>query len=288
MFGYIKPFKPELKVREFDTFQAVYCGLCRQLRHLFGPLASLTLSYDFTLVGLLSLALTEEPVPSARCRCVANPLKRKVCVKQCDSLTLAACAAILMGYYKIKDDLVDNGFFGKCRSVLLLLFFAPARKKAARLYPELDLLWKDAMAAQAKLEADAADSPDRAADPTATALAGLCAMLSEDETQKQVLHRFGYLLGRYVYFADALDDLADDRRHRRYNPFLAKFPDADPEEITQYALSVIRLTMGELPPALALLDLKRYQPILENILFLGLPQEVSKLSTKEKKHEESL
>ena len=31
MFGYIKPFKPELKVREFDTYQAFYCGLCRQL-----------------------------------------------------------------------------------------------------------------------------------------------------------------------------------------------------------------------------------------------------------------
>ncbi|MFT9057020.1 MAG: DUF5685 family protein, partial [Ethanoligenens sp.] len=28
MFGYVKPFKPELKIREFEAYRAVYCGMC--------------------------------------------------------------------------------------------------------------------------------------------------------------------------------------------------------------------------------------------------------------------
>ena len=34
MFGYIKPYKSEMKVGEYDTFKAIYCGLCKQLAHV--------------------------------------------------------------------------------------------------------------------------------------------------------------------------------------------------------------------------------------------------------------
>jgi hypothetical protein len=29
MFGYIEPLKCELKVHEFETYKAYYCGLCK-------------------------------------------------------------------------------------------------------------------------------------------------------------------------------------------------------------------------------------------------------------------
>ncbi|MEG2174051.1 MAG: DUF5685 family protein, partial [Oscillospiraceae bacterium] len=29
MFGYIRPWEPELKVSELDTYKAIYCGVCR-------------------------------------------------------------------------------------------------------------------------------------------------------------------------------------------------------------------------------------------------------------------
>lgn len=32
MFGYLLPLKAELKVREFDTYRAHYCGVCFALR----------------------------------------------------------------------------------------------------------------------------------------------------------------------------------------------------------------------------------------------------------------
>ena len=44
MFGYIKPFKGMLRVCEYETYKAVYCGLCKQLGGEYGPFARLPLS----------------------------------------------------------------------------------------------------------------------------------------------------------------------------------------------------------------------------------------------------
>ncbi len=61
--------------------------------------------------------------------------------------------------------------------------------------------------------------PDPAAEPTARCLSLTCEALSNDPVQKRVLSRFGYLLGRYVYLSDAVDDLEKDEKLHRFNPF---------------------------------------------------------------------
>ena len=56
MFGYVKPYKPELRVRELEEYKAVYCGLCRELGQSFGLFARFTLSYDFAFLAMLKTA----------------------------------------------------------------------------------------------------------------------------------------------------------------------------------------------------------------------------------------
>lgn len=279
MFGYIKPYKPEMKVKEFDTFKAIYCGLCKQLSHVFGPFASLTLSYDFTFIAAVSLGMEEGCAGFQRCRCVANPLKKKACMMSCDDLHFCASTAMLMIYYKVKDDIADSGFLHKIRGYALLPFVSHARRKAKKEYPEIDSLIASAMSKQSEVERLGEPSPDRAADPTAAALAMICEKLSPDETQKRILNRFGYLLGRFVYFADALDDLEQDQKSGGYNPFLKKFADEKMslEEIREYARRALNLTIGEIAPAYELLSLKRYKTILDNIVYLGLHHEIEQI-----------
>ena len=36
MFGYVRPYKPELKVKEYELFRAAYCGLCWSLKEKYG------------------------------------------------------------------------------------------------------------------------------------------------------------------------------------------------------------------------------------------------------------
>ncbi|MEG0693512.1 MAG: DUF5685 family protein, partial [Oscillospiraceae bacterium] len=210
MFGYIKPYKPEMKVKEFDTFKAIYCGLCKQLSHVFGPFSSLTLSYDFTFIATVSIAMSDSCKGFKKCSCVANPLKKKACLLPCDNLTFCASTALLMIYYKVIDNINDSGFFGKLKSYFLLPFAGVARRKARKIYPEIDEIIAKAMKKQTEIEKSENTSVDKAADSTATALSLIFEQLCEDETQKKILNRFGYLIGRYVYFTDALDDIDDD------------------------------------------------------------------------------
>lgn len=291
MFGYIKPFKPEMKYSEFDTFQAVYCGLCKQLSRVFGPFASLTLSYDFTFAAVLSIAMSKKSGGTFKpCRCVANPLKKKACLVPCDDLTYCSAAAMLLIYYKVKDDIEDSGFFKKIPKYLILPFVAKARKKAMKLSPGLDDIISNAIKRQSEIEHDVHNSSvDRAADPTATMLSKIFEAFSDNEKQKIILNRFGYLIGRYVYFADALDDLERDEKSGSYNPFLVKFKDEDKpvSEIKEYAKGLLNITVGEVPPAYELLEIKQYKTILDNIVYLGLHHEmavvINKQSIKNKK-----
>lgn len=288
MFGYIKPYKPEMKVKEFDTFKAIYCGLCKQLSHVFGPFSSLTLSYDFTFVATVSIAMSSSCEGFKKCACVANPLKKKSCLLPCDDLTLCASTAMLMIYYKVIDDINDSKFFGKLKAYCILPFASHAKRKAKKIYPEIDKIIKVAMKRQTEIEKSENTSVDKAADPSATALALIFETLSDDLTQKKILNRFGYLVGRYVYFADALDDIDDDLKDNTFNPFLKKFEgqNISTQEIKEYAKGVLNLTIGEIPPAYELLKLNRYKEILDNIIYLGLHYEINTiLNKKEHKHE---
>ena len=60
MFGYIKPFQPELKVREAEDYKAIYCGLCKELGRSYGIFARMTLSYDFAFMAMLFMQVVIE------------------------------------------------------------------------------------------------------------------------------------------------------------------------------------------------------------------------------------
>lgn len=278
-----------MKVAEFDTFKAIYCGLCKQLSHVYGPFSSLTLSYDFTFISTVALGLEKECTGFKKCACVANPLKKKACHNPSKELTFCAGAAMLMIYYKVIDNLHDSGFTGKVKSLLVLPFASFAKRKAKKLYPKIDQIIKTAMAEQAKVEKSDNKSIDRASHPTANALGLICEELSQADSQKQILYRFGYLVGRYVYFADALDDIEKDLEKHEYNPFLKKYEGEMPplEEIKEYAKGVINVTIAEIAPAFELLELKRYKPILDNIIYIGLHNTIDDITIKKDKKSRS-
>lgn len=284
MFGYIKPYKPEMKMAEFDTFKAIYCGLCKQLSHSYGTMSSLTLSYDFTFIATVYLGLSPSCGGFKKCSCVANPLKKKTCHNRSDELEFCAATAMLMLYYKAIDNLHDSNLWGKVKTLAVIPFLSFAKHRAKKQYSHIDTIISTAMRSQENLEKGDTASIDRAAHPTANALALLLEELSPNAIQKKVLNRFGYLLGRYVYFADALDDIDDDIKHKSYNPFLRKLDTMEKgtslEQLKEYAKGVLNITIAEIAPAYELLELKRYKPILDNVVYLGLHDTINTILTK--------
>jgi len=271
LFGYIKPFKPEMKMAEFEVYQSAYCGLCRALGKEFGPFARLTLSYDYAFAAVFKMALTDSGFCGfEKGRCLVNPLKKKVFCRPNADIDFIANIAMLMMYYKLKDDIADSGFLKKLKYFIALPFVALAKNRAARRYPVIDRAIARCMDRQAGIEQEGVSSIDLAADPTAQALSVIFAEFSGNEKQKAALSRFGYLLGRWIYIIDALDDLEDDLKEKNYNPFLLS-PTQDLDAVRKNAEGVLNLTAGEISNAYVLIDFGKFKPILDNVIYLGLP-----------------
>ena len=278
MFGYVKPYNPELRVRELEEYKAVYCGLCKQLGRSFGVFARFTLSYDFAFLAMLKTALDSEICPETeRCACISHPFCKRIRVRENAATQMAARAAMISVYYKLLDDREDEGFFRRIGAVLLLPFAKRARRKALAFADgaAADEAAAKMSAAQGQLEAEKCQIPDAAAEPTANFLAAVLKNCAATAEQAAVLERFGYLLGRYVYLCDALDDLEDDRRRGRYNPFLYAGGEA-----AIAAKNALFLTTAELSDDFDLLELHRYEGILENIIRIGLRAEVIRIEKK--------
>ena len=72
MFGYIRPNKPELLVKEYDLYKSAYCGLCKRMGKDYGRLSRLALSYDGTFLAMLSMRSEERRV-GKECRSRWSP-----------------------------------------------------------------------------------------------------------------------------------------------------------------------------------------------------------------------
>lgn len=265
-----------LRMGEYELYKSVYCGLCTRMGRQFGYWTRLTLSYDFTFLALLGQAMAEsDPVVTAG-RCCCNPLKKIHCCREDASLDYAGQVAMLMLWHKLEDDLQDGGFWKRCLVRPVHWLAGKGYRKAAAAQPALAQVMGAAMAEQSKLERERCSSTDKASHPTAQMLGSVLEQLSGEENQRRVLYRLGYLLGRYVYLCDALDDLEQDAKSGSYNPLLLadSLTGQEGETLRQQAQGSLFMTIAEAGSALELLELQRLQPILENIVFLGLRKNV--------------
>ena len=292
MFGYVRTFDSELKIGEYRAYKAIYCGLCKQLGRSFGFFARMTLSYDFTFLAALAMALQEEDPCFEAQSCVCNPVKKTPCCLENDALSSSADCAMILLWHKLRDDMRDSGPAKRAAACLLRLFARGPYRLAAARRPRLAQKAEEYTAAQQALEARGCADVDLAAEPTAKLLKWLLADLTDDPKQQRVLQRTGYLLGRYVYLCDALDDLEDDRKRDGYNPFLlraaANGTAADPEAIREEAKGSLYLTVSELGLCCDLLQPRRFGGIINNVLYLGLKGSVDRIVSgqKEQKRKE--
>ena len=275
MFGYIKVYQPELKMGEFEQYRGLYCSLCRRLGKRYGCTAQMTLSYDMTFLVLLEMAMADGCVGFHKARCPYNPLKKRTCCGDSPTLDRCADASVLLVYHKTRDTIADSGFLKRVAARIALLPASRHRRRAAGYQPEMDKAMAAYVKQQAAVEEARSASLDEAAEPTATLLSFLCAQISADERQHRVLERFGYCLGRWIYLMDAADDLAEDSRTGNYNPLLSSLDEAPvTDELLAACRDRVKLSLNaslaECKAAYELLEIRRFDGILRNILECGM------------------
>lgn len=276
MFGYIKACKPELKVKEYEIYKAIYCSLCKKLGKSYGILSRFTLSYDFTFLAMLNMSLKGGCDGFVQKRCAFNPLKKCNYCKNDSDIDMPAAAAIIMLYYKILDNINDEHGFKKIGYLCLKPIFSHAHKKAQKDYPDIEAAVNEYITAQTKLEKSNCNSLDQAADPTAQVMQQVFSLCSQDATEQRILKRLGYCIGRYIYLLDAAADLQQDVKTGNYN--VLKFVEDD---VTERVKTQLYFCINEAARAFELLDFKKYKSILGNIIYLGLEETFMKELNKE-------
>lgn len=266
MFGYVRPFRPELKCKELDLYKASYCGLCCTLRERYGLLAPMFLSYDLTFLAIL----LEEPASCyhpCKGRCHGNLFCKKMRVPPSEALNRCADITVILAWFQLQDTIADDGWIKKNLARFLCLFLKPSYKKAHKHLPDFSAKTQQSLATLQQLEQSSCASMDRVADCFASILRDT---VPEDvpEAQKRCFQQILYHVGRWIYLIDARDDLEEDKTSHSYNPLLLRYG----EEIPQDDLSMtLNHSVFMAKSALDFLDFGVRQGLIENMFQFGFP-----------------
>ena len=266
MFGYVRPWRDELKVKQNRDYEALYCGVCYALGKRHGFVARMFLNYDFTFLAML---LDSDKPETVRKGCPARLWCRKKSCVCSAGVDAAADAGTILSYWKLRDTVADSGFWRGLPARMLSWLLHRGYRKAAAARPVFDDTVRQCLTELQTLEGEHCPSIDRTADTFARLLAA-AAPASEDGDRNRAMEQLLYHVGRWIYLVDAWDDLEEDRRTGAYNPILARFPDGA-EEGRETMRITLRHSLNLARSAMALLELGYWQETLENILYLGLP-----------------
>ena len=274
MFGYVIPDKNNMYIKDFNVFQAYYCGLCKALSRSGSQLSRLCTNYDTTFYNALLHSLTDTEVKFERKLCLINGKKKPVIVT--DDLTRkVADLSVLLVYYNALDDVHD----GKKSRAAVVGVLAARKRAAARRLPEADALMKESFRKLDILEKRNSAQLDLVADCFASLMRDVTRTLIPTDEH---IDTFMYNLGRLVYFFDAVDDVEKDAKKGRYNPLIAAYGKCATkaeflEKNAQELDFLLRSTYNKIVGAYNHMHIVVSEGMLSNTVYLGLNMQMEKL-----------
>lgn len=279
MFGYVRAAREEMRIKEYEYYRASYCGLCLSMGKCTGQCSRMLLSYDFAYLANVRMALAgTEPSFHPR-RCIAHPFRKRMMMDRNEQLDFCAVASTILAYEKCRDNVADERGFARFRARLSSLFLKGAYRRAKKRAPVLAEKVHAHLARLSALEKERTPSVDTVAAVFGDLLADVTAYGFEGSTAA-IARKIGFETGRVIYILDALDDFSEDVKKGRYNPLVLVYG----EEMTQTDKEGIKdallLYLSEIESAFDLMDSGKdpiRQEILNNILYLGIPQTVDRV-----------
>ena len=276
MFGYVRVDKPNILIKDFATYKAYYCGLCKTIsKKYFNQLMRLGVNYDIAFLSMLAHNY-EDLEPSFKdARCFVHPIGPKFLVVENDPVQERIVDInTVLGYYKLCDDRRDKGGI---RYAAAAGAIAPAYKKAKARFPELDSALKKCFAELSELESAGCADVDALAENSAEMLVavGKAALKGFDADAETLCSN----LGRWIYVVDAYDDMAKDRKEKSFNPFVLK-GELSEEESAKLKDEVKERLYGYIREIRAAYDRMRIvysEGPLSNVIYLGLRQKTDEV-----------
>jgi len=260
MFGFVTASYKELNKQQQTRYNAVYCGICRQIRIRASQSARLALSYDMAFLALLLMSLYEPEETAGNRACSLHPIRPKSWVDN-KYIQYAADMNVALAYYKAQDDWQDDkALTARMKSGL----FGKNYKEIAARYPRQCKAVADCIHRINLLEKENCPNPDLPAGLFGELMGEL--LVCQEDMWAPTLRQMGMALVRFIYLADAAVDYRRDKRKGKYNPYLAMGTGEDWPRWEEYLV----LAMGRCTAEFEKLPLVQDKPILDNILYSGV------------------
>ncbi len=293
MFGYVTPYKMELKIKDYEMFKAYYCGLCISIKNNFSNLCRMTLNYDMTFLGILLDSLEYSKHKYVVTKCIAHPMKKRPKVIDNRALDYAAFCNVSLVYYKLLDDYNDdNSLSKKFISMYIKKFINKSKEDLSPILVNIEENIKKLSFLEKSGEII---SIDELSDPFASLTAFIVSYYYKNENFYNELYDLGYNLGRWIYIIDAFDDLKEDMEKHKFNAINKAFnvenlsyEDLIIKEVNRIEFNLI-MSANSTSEALDKLPINKNKDLLFNILQLGLMNKIETIKSRsDKKHEKSL
>ncbi len=267
MIGYMKPILGNQpgKKKMRRTYRIIYCSLCRCLRAEYGIRGVVALNYELVSLVLMSLALQEDEPQEEWHSCSIMPyLFVKTFNYSLPVFKKAACLSILTVWGELKDNYRDGQKF---RNKAMLWLFDVPKQKAVLFWPDLYYGFSNRLMQYYLLE-DTSNSYLDIMSAYDEFLSFSVGYLLNENTNGFVTENYlmlGRMLGRWIYYMDAIEDYEKDMRKKGFNPFLLEnAPKGNEivEEVNELLMHIVSQVKR--------LPVRRYRNLLEEICIAGL------------------
>lgn len=260
MFGFVTANMKELTKEQQTRYNAVYCGICRQIRSRASQPARLGLSYDMAFLALLLMSLYEPQEEQGSRACMLHCVRPHPWVDNA-YVQYAADMNVALGYYNAMDDVEDDG---RLSSRLMVKVFGKHLPEIENRFPRQCTAIRNCIRQLKELEKKGCDNPDDPAGCFGALMGEL--LVYEEDLWAPTLRQMGQALGRFIYLTDGAVDFRRDQKKHNYNPFLAMGTGEDWLRWEQYLV----LAMGRCTEHFEKLPLVQDKPLLDHILYSGV------------------
>ena len=252
MKGRMKPYLPELTIRDYNIYLQYLRGVRRQLYTEFGWYSCHLLRYNGVVFAILSDSLAGRTATCQRQR-VPGTLcwRRMMC--QTQGIRQAAQVEVLLGGHNLQDRRPDE--------------LRPAKR--LRRGQE-----RDQAVVQMNLNAK---NYNLAAEPMSNVYGALYSTLATDDpNQRKSMRYIGSSIGRIFYLMDKAERFEADKCSGRYNVFVVNDLMGQASAVENARRQALAAA-NDLMRVYSMLDVKLNRSLLDNIMLLGLHHAVEPL-----------
>ncbi len=277
MDGRMRPYLPELTIRDYNIYQWYLRGVQYQLNTTYGLYSCSQLQHNGVLFALLSDSLAGR---EATCKKVRLPwtLCWRPMMCQTQGIRLAAQVEVLLGWHKLQDRRWDelplrSQLFRAVDHALL----CRAYEKAVNENPALERLFGQEQA-QAVVQMNLnAKNYSVAAEPMSNIYGALYSTLATDDpNQRKSMRYIGSSIGRIFYLMDKAERFEADKCSGRYNVFVVNDLMGQASAVENARRQALAAA-NDLMRVYSMLDVKLNRSLLDNIMLLGLHHAVEPL-----------